>query len=132
MLRRLWVAVALISCLAPACASNRSTRVTLDEYSVEAPADAESGRVTFDARNVGEIEHELVVLRTALRPDRLPVNDAEVQTGAPALDLVRKTSRIKSGDSRRLIVRLSPGPYVLICNVPGHYLSGMRASLRVI
>jgi uncharacterized cupredoxin-like copper-binding protein len=35
------------------------------------------------------------------------------------------------GDVRTLRVHLSPGRYVLFCNMSGHYLGGMRRTLVV-
>lgn len=102
----------------------------MDEYSIRSPASTESGSIEFTAHNVGQIEHEFVVLRTDRDPDDLPVKDAEVQVRA--LTLVGKTPRIPAGESRVLTANLRPGPYVLICNVPGHYLSGMRAGFRAV
>lgn len=104
----------------------------LDEYTLElGSTSAEAGRVTFDARNVGTIEHELVVLRTSLAADKLPVKDGEVQTSARRLTVAGKTARIKAAGTAPLRVTLEPGSYVLICNVPAHYQSGMRTRFRV-
>ena len=124
-----WI-VALLA-VAWSCAGG-GTGVTLDEYSVDAPADAQAGRIEFTVRNTGSIDHELVILRTALDPGDLPVKEAEVQTRGPGVELVRETPRIKAGGSRRLVARLAEGTYVLICNVPGHYQSGMRAPFRAL
>jgi uncharacterized cupredoxin-like copper-binding protein len=106
------------------------TRITLDEYSIEAPAEAAAGRIALTVRNAGSIAHELVILRTRLAPGELPVEDAEVRVHRRGVELVKQTPRIKAGKSRMLEVRLRPGSYVLICNVPGHYQSGMRAPFR--
>lgn len=128
-----WAATAAVMCLLSACApSTGDVSVDLDEYTLEVePASAEPGRVTFEAANVGKIEHELAVLRTALEADDLPVSDGEVQTSARGLTLAGRTGRIRSGRSTTLGVTLRPGAYVLICNVPAHYQSGMRAGFRV-
>ncbi len=126
-------AAAVLMTLAIACApSTGGVSVDLDEYTLDVgSAAAESGRVTFNARNVGRIEHELVVLSTTLEPDKLPVKDGEVQLSAPGSFVAGKTGRIQSGRSATLGVTLRTGSYVLICNVPAHYQSGMRAGLRV-
>ena len=128
-----WVTTAAVMCLLFACApSTGDVSVDLDEYTLEVdPASAEPGRVRFEAGNVGKIEHELAVLRTALAADDLPVKDGEVQTSTEGLALAGKTGRIRSGQSVTLGVTLRPGAYVLICNVPAHYQSGMRAGFGV-
>ena len=122
---------ALMAFVLPACSGGGGRGVVLDEYSVETAADADAGPVTFDVRNAGEIQHEFDVVRTNRRPDDLPVRDAQVQTKAPGVELVKKTKRIRPGASATLSVRLTPGAYVLVCNVPGHYQSGMRTGLVV-
>jgi uncharacterized cupredoxin-like copper-binding protein len=38
---------------------------------------------------------------------------------------------LKLGESDDLTLRLPPGHYVLWCNLEGHYLGGMHASLDV-
>jgi len=40
-------------------------------------------------------------------------------------------SQIASGASKRLVLRLQPGRYVLLCNLLGHYQAGQFAALRV-
>lgn len=127
--KRMLVATLLAS-LGWACGSG-GVAVTLDEYSVRVEPETKAGLVEFKVRNVGQIEHELDVLRTDLDPDGLPVKDAEVRVRSAGITLVTKTGRIRAGDSAELSLLLRPGRYVLICNVPGHYQSGMRTALRV-
>lgn len=131
MARRILVGLALAAAVVAGCSSNGGVGVELLEYSLDAPESTEAGSVTFSARNVGRIDHELVVLRTRRSVDELPVEDAEVQENGGDVDVLAKTPRIEPGRSRELTVRLDRGRYVLICNVPGHYLSGMRRELRV-
>jgi hypothetical protein len=38
---------------------------------------------------------------------------------------------MSSGSSGRMTVRLSPGTYVLFCNVPGHYAAGQHTTFTV-
>lgn len=130
-MKSLITVVTLLAFSLPACSSGGRRGVVLDEYFVETAADADAGPVAFDIRNAGQISHELDVLRTARPQDDLPVRDAQVQTNAPDLELVKKTKRIRPGSSATLAVHLEAGPYVLVCNVPGHYQSGMRTSLLV-
>ncbi len=115
--------------IAVACAGSGGPSVRMDEYTVDVPPEIDSGPAKLAVRNVGAIEHELVILRTELGDDDLPVKDAEVQTKAREVELVRKTGRIKSGSSATLSVSLRPGDYVFICNVPGHYQSGMHTAV---
>ncbi len=88
-----------------------------------------AGSVTFEAENVGGIQHELVVIRTDLAADALPQSGDTVDVSG--LDVLGDTDAIDSGASEALTVDLAAGNYVLICNVPGHYGLGMRTAFTV-
>ena len=47
------------------------------------------------------------------------------------LNVVANTDNIHPGSIQDLTVDLTPGTYVLLCNLPGHYQQGMYASLTV-
>lgn len=52
--------------------------IELDEYTVSATSyKATAGHVTFTVRNVGVLEHELMVLRTDVAVDGFPISDGE-------------------------------------------------------
>ena len=122
-------------------------KVTLDEWSI-APDQAKlrAGKVTFVAENAGKLEHELLVIRTNRDPDELPVGLEGPALTLPGMELVLgtphkhgeafdlgslKSKHIRAGASRRDVVTLTKGRYVLLCNLPGHYQAGQRASLIV-
>ena len=93
-----------------------------------------AGDITFTASNNGFIPHELVVIRTDLAPDALPVDEASAKADEDAAGTV--IGRIPEGDlgkgaSASASFNLTPGNYVLICNVPGHYQSGMATAFTV-
>ncbi len=44
--------------------------------------------MTFVANNTGPSEHELVVLKTDLAPDALPVEGGQVDEGASGIELI--------------------------------------------
>jgi uncharacterized cupredoxin-like copper-binding protein len=93
-----------------------------------------SGKVEFKIKNQGPSTHQIVVFKTDLAADKLPLNTAgtEVNETASGLTSVGKQGDIASGDSKTLeIDNLAPGKYVLICNVAGHYQLGMHTSLTV-
>ena len=101
-----------------------------------------AGNVTFTVRNTGTIEHELVVLKTTLPFDKLPIVDggdppAPVKVGA---DKVSEDTNIgetgdpnlKPGDTRIFVIKnMVPGKYALVCNIARHYGLGMTAPLTV-
>jgi uncharacterized cupredoxin-like copper-binding protein len=104
---------------------------------------AKAGNVTFTVKNIGTIDHELVVLKTSLPFDKLPIADggdppAPVAVGA---DKVSEDGNIgetgdpnlKPGDTRIFVIKkMVPGKYVLVCNIARHYGLGMRAPFTVL
>jgi uncharacterized cupredoxin-like copper-binding protein len=102
--------------------------VDLKEFSItpRTPS-APAGELTFNAKNVGKTLHELVVIKTDKAPGDLPVTNGEAdETG----DL-GEAEDIDPGTTKSVTLVLQPGKYVLICNVPGHYQSGMHTGFTV-
>ncbi|WP_028208231.1 plastocyanin/azurin family copper-binding protein [Paraburkholderia nodosa] len=90
-----------------------------------------TGRITLEVRNAADnnMEHELVVLKTDLADDALPVSKGEVLERR--LNKIGEVEGIAPGKSKRVSFRLAPGHYALICNKPGHYAAGMHTELVV-
>jgi plastocyanin len=85
--------------------------VTETEFKITlASRQLKAGDVTFDAKNAGQIEHDLVI------------------TGQ---GLTKGTPRFPGGQSKTLKVTLKPGSYKLFCSVPGHEAAGMLANITV-
>jgi uncharacterized cupredoxin-like copper-binding protein len=97
---------------------------TLGEYYVHPNVDsAPAGKITFAARNVGKVEHELMVERMPIKMDApgQPNEDAAqgmIQDMAP-------------GESGKMTLNLKPGMYMLFCNVEGHFAAGQYTTFRV-
>ena len=110
-------------------AHGKSIPVKLKEMSVlPTPKSAKTGSVTFVVTNVGEVEHEFVVLRHDAA-GRLPVKKFKaVEDHAAVVDEIED---IKPKTTRRFTVQLEQGKYYLFCNVPGHYQLGMSVTFRV-
>ncbi|MFD1554698.1 plastocyanin/azurin family copper-binding protein [Paraburkholderia silviterrae] len=102
-----------------------STAIQLDKHKVK------TGRVTIDVKNSADnnMEHELVVLKTDLADNALPVNKGQVPEHQ--LRKVGEVEDIAPGKSKHMSFSLAPGHYVLICNKPGHYAAGMHTTLAV-
>lgn len=133
MHRRLPAALITLALLLVACGEGDSGIATrLDEYDIElASSSAPAGEVAFAVRNDGDVAHQLVVLRTDRDAGDLPVKDGVVETDAKGIDEVDTIQLLASGASQSLLVDLEAGPYVLICNIAGHYPSGMHVPFRV-
>jgi uncharacterized cupredoxin-like copper-binding protein len=83
--------------------------------------------------NGGPTTHEFLVVRTDRAPDKLPLqrDGLTVNEDAPGIDLLEEAEGLDIDDRRTLTLRLTPGHYVLYCNLEGHYLGGMHAALTV-
>ncbi len=99
------------------------------------PEAVAAGDVTFVVKNTGTIDHEAVVLKTNVPFDKLPVTysgdpPAPVKTGG---DKVSEDANIgetgdpnlKPGETRSFTIKnMTPGSYVIVCNLAGHYAQG--------
>ena len=111
------------------------TTVTVEpgEYDIKVDkAEVPAGKVGFAAKNVGQMEHELIVLRTDLPADRLPYNEAEQkaekeQAGKVLGEIEQDFPPAKRAE---MTLDLTAGHYVLLCNMPTHYKQGMHLDFR--
>src|SRR5882672_452077 len=72
-------AVAVVVPLAFGSPTAATVGVTLKEFKVTpVPASAKPGRVTFKVGNKGALDHEFVIVKTALPASRLPVKNGFV------------------------------------------------------
>lgn len=101
--------------------------------------DVARGTVSFRVANVGSIVHELVVLPLANGDhvgSRVVGNDGKVSE-TDSLGEASKTCGTGAGDGIDpgtlgwVTLDLPRGNYELVCNLPGHYASGMYTELRV-
>ena len=111
-----------------------TVETTLSDYAIElSRTTVPSGSVTFEIRNVAEQEHEFVVFDTDLQAGNLPTTEDgnEVSEDAGGLTVVDEVEDIAGGEGATLTVDLTPGRYVAICNLPGHYKLGMYVGFTV-
>jgi uncharacterized cupredoxin-like copper-binding protein len=108
--------------------------VLLEDFRVQGDrAVVPAGTVSFRILNQGPTRHELIVVRTDRAPEKLPLqrDGLTVNEDAPGIDLLDEVDGLDIDDRQTLVLRLAPGNYVLYCNLEGHYLGGMHASLAV-
>jgi uncharacterized cupredoxin-like copper-binding protein len=80
--------------------------------------------------NRGPDAHELIVVR--VQGTRLPLRRDGLTVDEDALESkVAGLLEPAEATTRTLDLHLKPGRYVLFCNMAGHYLSGMHATLVV-
>lgn len=134
-------AACALSAGASACGSSHTTSagtrqgavipVTEHDFRIEAPGRLHAGRYTFAVTNEGSTYHEFIIAplsgaRLQLRPDGLTVAEEAVQAREPG-----SLEPGAPGATRQLTVDLSPGRYVLFCNMEGHYMGGMHHEVVV-
>ena len=105
--------------------------ITESDFHIAAPTQLKAGNVVLRISNKGPDRHELIVVRTdgkalPLRSDGLTVNEEAVEK--------REAGALEPGapgGKRELAVNLAPGRYTFICNMEGHYMSGMHHEVVV-
>ena len=92
---------------------------------------APAGQVTFVVVNEGKLPHEVVILRTDMDAKALPISSSGNKVDeAAAGDHVGEVE-VEAGTTGAGTFRLTPGKYVLICNIEGHYQAGMTTAFTV-
>ena len=109
--------------------------VSVSEWKITAPgggaiASVKAGEIRFNIRNDGTNVHEFVVIKSDAAPGSFPVVDGTIDEEAAGTS-PGEVEDIQPGASDVGTMRLSPGKYVLLCNLPAHYEQGMHASLTV-
>jgi uncharacterized cupredoxin-like copper-binding protein len=92
-----------------------------------------SGYVTFRIRNTGPSTHEFIVARSTVSADALPLraNGITVDEDSKQLHPEGELGDIRLDATQNLTLKLTPGHYVLYCNLGGHYRGGMYAVVEV-
>jgi len=115
--------------------------VTLREWEVSTVTKSvPAGEIYFLVNNAGpEDAHEFVIIRSDLEPGDLPAEDGEVEEDE--VEIVDEIEPFAPGSSASISVNLTPGKYVLICNISeieeddgeieNHYQLGMRTAFTV-
>ena len=119
---------------APSSVGTTAVSAALKEFSITLDSGtAPAGTVDIALANDGTTEHEFVIFQTDLAADQLPLTDdgVEVDEEGEGLTAVDEVEDIAPGGTPHLTVDLQPGKYVFICNLPAHYVSGMRVAFEV-
>jgi uncharacterized cupredoxin-like copper-binding protein len=97
---------------------------------------APAGEITFHVHNdATDLTHEMVILKTDLPADQLPLNnEGVVDEEGTGVTSIGETGDVEPGASKDLTVSLEAGNYVLICNIDStelHYQHGMYIEFTV-
>jgi uncharacterized cupredoxin-like copper-binding protein len=128
------VALALLvaACTGPAAEAPAGSQVVAEladtKITVNVPS-VKAGKIKIGVRNLGTMEHSFEVLKTDLPPDKLPVDGASAK--AKEDGKVGEIASIPAGKSAAVTIDLTPGKYVFICNIAGHYGLGMHTGFTV-
>ncbi|SRR5260221_7708557 len=108
-----------------------SFQVTERDFAIQTTKHVAAGDVVLRVRNRGPGSHELLVVRAST--DRLPFRSDGLTVDEDAVTKaeVGVLEPDHAGVVRELHVRLTPGRYVLFCNMSGHFLGGMHTDLVV-
>jgi hypothetical protein len=103
-----------------------------EDFHITAPDVVRAGRVKLEVTNSGPDDHELLVVRRTdaelpLRKDGLTVDEKAIRRR-----LAGGIEAAKPGSVRTLRLKLKPGRYELFCNMAGHYLGGMEATIEAV
>lgn len=91
------------------------------------------GKVTFRVHNRGPSTHEFIVDRTALASYALPLqkDGMSVDEESKRVHTMGTIEQVLDRHTVDLTVTLTPGHYVMYCNMEGHYMGHMRAGIDV-
>jgi uncharacterized cupredoxin-like copper-binding protein len=133
------LALVVVLLVLPGCGGDRpgaeadggTVGIAERDFAISAPKQLSSGDIVLQVHNRGPDQHELIVARVnasglPFRADGLTIDEeALARHEAGALEPG------ESGSVRDLPLHLTPGRYVLFCNMSGHYLGGMHSDLVV-
>ena len=91
-----------------------------------------AGRVTLEAVNRSkDLVHEMLVVPAPSDGKELPYDAKTSTTIEKRVHSLGEISELKPGARGKLTLNLKAGTYLLLCNQPGHYKSGMSTKLVV-
>ena len=122
----------LLAACAPEASNAERIAVTLvDDHITLDRAEIAAGTVLFEVENQSDdLVHEIEIFANATDGAILTVSNSVADT--TGLELVDEVEDVVPGSRASLTVDLAPGTYLVMCNLPLHYGSGMSAYLTVI
>jgi uncharacterized cupredoxin-like copper-binding protein len=128
------IAVAVAYALRGSSAPAGDIQATTVNFKIAMPTTLTAGKHTIGLTNSGNVGHEIVLFKTDLAANDLPLKpDGDVNEESPQLTSVADSgSALKPGATESFKTdNLSPGHYVAVCNLPGHYRLGMKVNITV-
>ena len=108
-----------------------TVNVTESEYKISVdPVEGTAGPVAFAVKNAGTVPHEFDIYQASQPLDALPIG-VDNKVDETKVRSVETSDSISPGDTETITATLDPGTYYIVCNMPGHYQSGMRLTYTV-
>jgi uncharacterized cupredoxin-like copper-binding protein len=123
-------AVATPAARAASAPASARLKLAVNEFKISPfAASVKAGRLEITVKNGGKEAHEVLLVTAG----KLPMKRKRVDEDALQRKhrVVGEIADVKPGRSASRTFALRKGGYMLFCNLPGHYGSGMRASLVV-
>lgn len=134
-------ALGLLAMMLVGCSGNVSAKHVIPDnevhvtlHSFEIVADkltVPAGNVTFKATNTDVVNHEMLVIPVADANIELPYNALTSRLSEDGLTSMGEVPEIEGNTNGEVTLDLAPGTYILLCNLVGHYQSGMHTVLTV-
>lgn len=93
-----------------------------------------AGDITFNLDSRGTILHEVVLIKTEKLARELvaDIDPTTFRLNEEAFSSPGEYGDIPAGNTGVFTIHLPPGHYVVMCNIAGHYGSGMYSDLVVV
>ena len=126
----LMISTALVGC--GGGSSSQTINVSMSEFALNiSPTTVSAGEVVFKVSNSGMLGHDFLIVSTTEGPESLPYNEESAQVMEEQINIVSSIRELQKGETMEITTNLAPGKYMLICNVAGHFSSGMRLIIDV-
>ena len=103
--------------------------VEMTEWDMIVDQPLPAGLIAFQVQNAGAVAHEFKVIRSDVAEDGLTIEGGRANEGG--LEILAAIPEFLGGTTVATTVELTPGQYLLFCNVPAHYQLGMVVSVTV-
>ncbi len=109
------------------------TDMTMAMLGVKTDADTvKAGTVTFKVTNGSkDIVHEMILSPLPAGGTALPYVPDDFKVDEDAAGHLGEVSELDPGATGALTVDLTPGKYILFCNIPAHFMNGMWTVITV-
>ena len=103
--------------------------VEMTEWDMIVDQPLPAGLIGFQIQNAGAVNHEFKVIRSDVAVDGLAIEGGKANEGG--LEILATVPEFAGGSTQTTALELTPGQYLLFCNVPAHYQLGMAVSVTV-